>query len=76
MPGPAGELRFDPLTREWVNIVGGRQARPNLPTSGCPFCVGGLEAPDPYDVRWFPNRWPAYSSGDPVDVVVAEAAGV
>jgi UDPglucose--hexose-1-phosphate uridylyltransferase len=76
MPGPAGELRFDPLTREWVNIVGGRQARPNLPTSGCPFCLGGLEAPDPYDVRWFPNRWPAYSSGDPVDVVLAEAAGV
>jgi UDPglucose--hexose-1-phosphate uridylyltransferase len=76
MPGPAGELRFDPLTREWVNIVGARQARPNLPTSGCPFCVGGLEAPDPYDVRWFPNRWPAYSPGDPVDVVAAEAAAV
>jgi UDPglucose--hexose-1-phosphate uridylyltransferase len=76
MPGPAGELRFDPLTREWVNIVGARQARPNLPTSGCPFCVGGLEAPEPYDVRWFPNRWPAYSPGDPVDVVAAEAAAV
>jgi UDPglucose--hexose-1-phosphate uridylyltransferase len=76
MPGPAGELRFDPLTREWVNIVGARQARPNLPTSGCPFCVGGLEAPDTYDVRWFPNRWPAYSPGDPVDVVAAEAAAV
>jgi UDPglucose--hexose-1-phosphate uridylyltransferase len=40
-------------------IVGSRQSRPNLPTEGCPFCVGGIEAPDPYDVRWFPNRWPA-----------------
>jgi UDPglucose--hexose-1-phosphate uridylyltransferase len=75
MPGPAGELRFDPLTREWVNIVGHRQARPNLPASECPFCVGGLEAPDPYDVRWFPNRWPAYAPGEPIDVVAAEATG-
>jgi len=75
MPEPAGELRFDPLTREWVNIVGNRQARPNLPSSGCPFCVGGLEAPEPYEVRWFPNRWPAYASGDPIDTVAAEAAG-
>src|SRR5689334_704736 len=68
MTGPQGELRFDPLTREWVNIVGHRQARPNLPDRGCPFCVGGLEAPDPYDVRWFANRWPALSVGAPVDV--------
>src|SRR5690606_30460839 len=21
-------------------------------------CPGGLEAPEPYEVRWFPNRWP------------------
>ncbi len=74
-PGPAGELRFDPLTREWVNIVGSRQTRPNLPTSGCPFCVGGLEAPDPYDVRWFANRWPALAPDAPVDFAAAEAAG-
>jgi UDPglucose--hexose-1-phosphate uridylyltransferase len=75
MPGSAGELRFDPLTREWVNIVGARQARPNLPSSECPFCVGGLEAPDPYELRWFTNRWPALAPGDPVDLVAAEAAG-
>lgn len=41
----------------WIN--GARQDRPNLPRSGCPFCPGGVEAPDDYDVRWFPNRWPA-----------------
>jgi UDPglucose--hexose-1-phosphate uridylyltransferase len=75
VPDPSGELRFDPLTREWVNIVGGRQGRPNLPETGCPFCVGGLEAPDPYDVRWFPNRWPALAPGAPVDVAAAAAAG-
>jgi UDPglucose--hexose-1-phosphate uridylyltransferase len=41
----------------WIN--GARQDRPNLPPSRCPFCPGGVEAPDDYDVRWFPNRWPA-----------------
>ena len=64
---PAGELRLDALTGEWVNIVGHRQGRPNLPGTDCPFCVGGLEAPDPYDVRWFPNRWPALAPGAPID---------
>ena len=59
----AGELRFDPLTREWVSIVGHRQARPNLPDTGCPFCVGGVEAPEPYDVRYIKNRWPALPDG-------------
>ena len=75
-PVPGGELRFDPLTREWVNIVGSRQSRPNLPTTECPFCVGGLEAPDPYDVRWFPNRWPALSPGDPLDLAAASTTGM
>lgn len=42
-----------------VHVVGSRQTRPNLPTSMCPFCPGGLEAPDDYQVRWFGNRWPA-----------------
>ena len=70
-----GEFRFDPLTREWVNVVGHRQARPNLPTDGCPFCVGGLEAPEPYDVRWFANRWPAFEPGDPIDPAAAESEG-
>lgn len=56
-------LRRDPHLGTQVHIVGARQGRPNLPTSGCPFCVGGLEAPEPYEVRWFPNRWPAMSDG-------------
>jgi UDPglucose--hexose-1-phosphate uridylyltransferase len=68
------ELRFDTLTREWVNVVGHRQARPNLPSDACPFCVGGLEAPEPYDVRWFENRWPALAPGSPVDVGALERA--
>jgi UDPglucose--hexose-1-phosphate uridylyltransferase len=51
--------RFDPLREAVVVIADDRQDRPNLPAGNCPFCVGGLEAPDPYRVRWFPNRWPA-----------------
>jgi UDPglucose--hexose-1-phosphate uridylyltransferase len=52
-------VRADPFTHRLVHVVGSRQSRPNLPPSGCPFCVGGLEAPEPYDVRTFVNRWPA-----------------
>jgi UDPglucose--hexose-1-phosphate uridylyltransferase len=70
-----GELRFDRLSGRWVNIVGHRQARPNLPEGSCPFCPGGLEAPEPYDVRWFENRWPALAPGAPVDLAAAHAAG-
>jgi UDPglucose--hexose-1-phosphate uridylyltransferase len=57
------EIRLDPLTRQVTVIVGGRQGRPNNPTTGCPFCPGGLEAPDPYEVRAFPNRWPPLPDG-------------
>jgi UDPglucose--hexose-1-phosphate uridylyltransferase len=52
----------DALTGAGVIIARGRQARPNLP-AGCPFCVGGLEAPEPYRTRWFPNRWPSFPDG-------------
>jgi UDPglucose--hexose-1-phosphate uridylyltransferase len=73
---PSGpEFRFDALTREWVNIVGHRQHRPNLPSDECPFCPGGLEAPDPYDVRWFENRWSALAPGGAIDLAAAEATG-
>ena len=55
----SADTRVDPHLGTLVHVVGTRQARPNLPSSGCPFCPGGLEAPEPYDVRWFRNRWPA-----------------
>jgi UDPglucose--hexose-1-phosphate uridylyltransferase len=53
------ELREDAHTGKRTYVVGSRQARPNLPDAGCPFCPGGLEAPELYDVHWFPNRWPS-----------------
>jgi UDPglucose--hexose-1-phosphate uridylyltransferase len=52
-------LRVDPLTGDVVRVVSDRQQRPNLPQGHCPFCPGGLEAPEPYRVRAFPNRWPS-----------------
>lgn len=70
MTGAGGsELRRDPLTGEWVLVVGHRQDRPNLPAEGCPFCVGGLEAPEPYEVRAFENRWPPLHAGPPIGAV-------
>jgi UDPglucose--hexose-1-phosphate uridylyltransferase len=57
------ELRVDPLTGAHVVVTPWRQRRPNLPDGPCPFCPGGLEAPEPYDVRSFPNRWPALPDG-------------
>ena len=57
------EVRIDPHTGTVVHIVTQRQNRPNLPSSDCPFCVGGLEAPEPYIVRSFPNRWPSLDDG-------------
>jgi len=61
--------RIDPYLGTVVHVVGTRQARPNLPSTGCPFCPGGREAPEPYEVRWFTNRWPAMP-GDRCEVVL------
>ena len=63
------DQRIDPYLGTVVHVVGARQARPNLPSTGCPFCVGGLEAPHPYEVHWFPNRWPAMQ-GNRCEVVL------
>jgi UDPglucose--hexose-1-phosphate uridylyltransferase len=54
-----GDRRIDPLTGVQTRVVAARQGRPNQPaTDQCPFCVGGVEAPEPYTVKAFPNRWP------------------
>ena len=65
----APDVRSDPYLGTVVHVVGTRQARPNLPSTGCPFCPGGREAPEPYDVRWFENRWPAMA-GERCEVVL------
>jgi len=57
------EFRLDNLTREWVAVAGDRQSRPNRPDGVCPFCVGGIEAPEPYVVKAFANRSPIFAPG-------------
>ncbi|MBU6329130.1 MAG: galactose-1-phosphate uridylyltransferase [Acidobacteria bacterium] len=64
----AGE-RVDPLSGVPARIVPTRQGRPNLPDGSCPFCPGGLEAPEPYTVRAFPNRWPPMD-GDRAEIIL------
>jgi len=63
MGAMARDIRTDTYLGTVVHVVADRQNRPNLPIAGCPFCVGGLEAPEPYSVRSFPNRWPALEQG-------------
>jgi UDPglucose--hexose-1-phosphate uridylyltransferase len=54
------DVRTDELSGVTVVMAGSRQHRPNRPGSSCPFCVGGTEAPEPYDVKAFANRWPSF----------------
>lgn len=61
--GRGPQVLVDPLSGKTVVIIGHRQKRPNLPSGDCPFCPGGLEAPDDYDVFSFPNRFPPISNG-------------
>ncbi|MEU8000097.1 galactose-1-phosphate uridylyltransferase [Catellatospora sp. NPDC049111] len=65
-PAPA-QLRFDPLTEDWVAVAAHRQARTFLPpTEECPLCPTKsaflTEVPaDDYDVVVFENRFPSFS---------------
>ena len=54
----ASNVRVDPWSGTLVHVVAARQQRPNLPSTSCPFCVGGIEASAPYTVKSIPNRWP------------------
>jgi len=55
--GPAKVVDHRSGASVWV--AGSRQERPNRPSTACPFCPGGLEAPEPYVTRTFVNRWPS-----------------
>ena len=65
----AADVRTDEHAGYRTYVVDSRQDRPNLPSVACPFCPGGLEAPEPYEVRWFRNRWPALP-GDRCEVIL------
>ncbi|TCB97717.1 galactose-1-phosphate uridylyltransferase [Micromonospora zingiberis] len=66
-PPPASQLRYDPLTDEWVALAVHRQTRTFLPPADqCPLCpstadrLSEIPAPD-YAVAVFENRFPAFS---------------
>ena len=60
------DIRIDEFLGTRVHVVAARQNRPITKSadSDCPFCVGGREAPEPYNVRAFPNRWPSLENGE------------
>ncbi|WP_407108212.1 galactose-1-phosphate uridylyltransferase [Rhodococcus aetherivorans] len=71
--GAASELRFDPLTGEWVVSASHRMDRTFLPDpADCPLCPtrpgrAATEIPaDDYDVVVFENRFPALGPGGAV----------
>lgn len=65
------ELRFHPLTKDWIMIASHRQARPQMPKGWCPFCPGSGNVPDSYDVFKYDNDFPALSQEPPVPDDVA-----
>jgi UDPglucose--hexose-1-phosphate uridylyltransferase len=57
------DQRIDELSGATVVVAASRQQRPHRPSAACPFCVGGVEAPEPYQVKAFVNRWPSFPDG-------------
>lgn len=60
------ELRWNPLTKDWIMIASHRQNRPQMPKDWCPFCPGSGKVPDSFDVYKYDNDFPALSNNPPV----------
>lgn len=62
------ELRWHPLTKDWVMIASHRQNRPQMPKNWCPFCPGpdNDKVPASFDVLKYDNDFPALSQNPPV----------
>ena len=58
------ELRWHPLTKDWVMIASHRQGRPQMPKDWCPFCPSGGKVPG-YEVMEYDNDFPALSQNPP-----------
>lgn len=59
------ELRWNPLTKDWVMIASHRQNRPQMPKDWCPFCPGSGKVPDTFEVLEYDNDFPALSQNPP-----------
>lgn len=65
------ELRWHPLTKDWVMIASHRQNRPQMPKDWCPFCPGSGKVPEKFDVYEYDNDFPALSQNPPTPDDVA-----
>lgn len=78
------ELRWNPISEEWVIMATERQERPVFPKDRCPFDPGASEEmPDGYDLLAIPNRFPSLRRVPPAPTMdgdvffkVAPAQGV
>lgn len=59
------ELRFNPMTRDWVMIASHRQNRPQMPKDWCPFCPGSGKVPDEFEVFEYDNDFPSMMQNPP-----------
>ena len=67
------ELRYNPITRDWLMVASHRQTRPQMPKDWCPFCPGSGKVPEEgYDVLRYPNDFPAMSVTPPKPDDVAD----
>ena len=60
------ELRYNPISKDWLMVASHRQSRPQMPENWCPFCAGSGKVPDEgYDVLRYSNDFPALSGEPP-----------
>ena len=66
------EIRYNPITRDWVMVASHRQNRPQMPKNWCPFCPGSGKVPEEgFDVLRYMNDFPALKQDHPVPDDVA-----
>ena len=68
------ELRYNPISMEWVMVASHRQTRPQMPKDWCPFCPGSGSGNVPdggYSVLRYQNDFPALSVEPPAPDDVA-----
>ncbi len=59
------ELRYNPITGQWVMVSAVRRKRPWRPKNFCPFCPGAEETGYGWEVLLLPNRFPMLSFNAP-----------
>jgi UDPglucose--hexose-1-phosphate uridylyltransferase len=52
------ELRYNPLTGQWIMVSAVRKKRPWRPKNFCPFCPGSEETGYGWEVLILPNKFP------------------